>query len=201
MLRALVARDGGVVELCASGIADRAAIAGLIARPGADVVLVCGRTGSGPDDEAPLALAAVGTLAIHGIGLCPGASTGMGLAGDIPVLLLPGSPLACLCAYDLFAGRLIRGLGGRSSQLPYLVRNAIVGRKIVSSIGDVELCRVRLMAGEAFPSGSPESGGLASLARADGFVLIPAALEGYAPGTPVAVHLYDGAENSGGDRI
>jgi molybdopterin molybdotransferase len=201
MLRALVARDGGVVELCACGIADRAAIAALIAPPGADVVLVCGRTGTGPDDEAPLALAAAGTLAIHGIAISPGASAGMGLAGDTPVVLLPGSPLACLCAYDLFAGRLIRRLGGRSSQLPYLVRNATVGRKIVSAIGDVELCRVRLIAGEAFPSGSPDSGGLASVSRADGFVLIPAALEGYAPGTPVVVHLYDGADDSRGDRI
>lgn len=197
MLRALVTRDGGVIELCEYGIADRAAIARLISRPGADVVLVCGRTATGADDEAPLALAAAGTLSIHGIALRPGDSTGMGSAGDVPVLLLPGSPLACLCAYDLFAGRAIRRLGGRSSQLPYLVRHATVGRKIVSSIGNLELCRVRLVsgeaAGEAVPVGSADSGGLASAARADGFVLVPATLEGYAPGSSVAVYLYDGA--------
>jgi molybdopterin molybdotransferase len=193
-LRALVTRDGGLIELCEYGIADRAALAALIARPGADVVLVCGRTGTGPDDEAPLALAAAGNLAIHGIALRPGASTGMGLAADVPVILLPGSPLACLCAYDLFAGRLIRRLGGRSSHLPYPLRNAIVGRKIVSSIGDVELCRVRLVAGQAIPVASADSGGLASVARADGFVLVPAALEGYAPGSSVVVHMYDACD-------
>ncbi len=201
MLRALVTRDGGVIELCEYGVADRAAIAGLISRPGADVVLVCGRTGTGADDEAPLALAAAGTLSIHGIALRPGDSTGMGSAGGVPVILLPGSPLACLCAYDLFAGRLIRQLGGRSSQLPYLVRHATVGRKIVSSIGNLELCRVRLVAGEAIPVGSADSGGLASAARADGFLLVPATLEGYAPGSSVAVYLYDGAESVEGARI
>ncbi len=209
MLRALVTRDGGVIERCECGIADRTAMAGLISRPGADVVLVCGRTGTGADDEAPLALAAAGTLSIHGIALRPGDSTGMGSAGGVPVILLPGSPLACLCAYDLFAGRAIRRLGGRSSNLPYLVRHATVGRKIVSSIGNLELCRVRLVAweatgeaaGEAIPVGSADSGGLASAARADGFILVPATLEGYAPGSSVAVYLYDGAEYVEGARI
>ncbi len=203
MLRALVARDGGLIELCEHGIADRAAIAALISRPGADVVLVCGRTGAGADDEAPLALAAAGTLSIHGIALRPGDSTGMGSAADVPVILLPGSPLACLCAYDLFAGRLIRRLGGRGLPLPYPVRHATVGRKIVSSIGNLELCRVRLVAGEAIPVSSADSGGLASAARADGFVLVPATLEGYAPGASVAVYLYDydAAESVEGARI
>lgn len=201
MLRALVTRDGGQIESCEYGITDRGALAGLIARPGADVVLLCGRTATGADDEAPLALAAAGTLSIHGIALRPAASTGMGSVADVPVILLPGSPLACLCAYDLFAGRLIRSLGGRSSQLPYPVRSATVGRKIVSSIGSVELCRVRLVAGKAIPLASPDSGGLASVARADGFVLVPAALEGYAPGATVDVYLYDGAESVEGTRI
>lgn len=204
MLRALVTRDGGLIETCAYGVTDRDAIAALISRPGADVVLVCGRTGAGADDEAPLALAAAGTLSIHGIALRPGDSTGMGSAANVPVILLPGSPLACLCAYDLFAGRLIRRLGGRGLQLPYPVRHATVGRKIVSSIGNLELCRVRLLSGEAagraIPVSSADSGGLASAARADGFVLVPASLEGYAPGTSVAVYLYD-AESVEGARL
>jgi molybdopterin molybdotransferase len=205
MLRALITRDGGLIESCEYGVADRAAMAGLMARRGADVVLVCGRTGSGIDDEAPLALSEAGKLSIHGIALCPGASTGMGSVGEVPVILLPGTPLASLCAYDLFAGRLIRRLGGRAEQLPYAVRNAVAGRKIVSSIGDLDLCRVRLVAGkagaEAIPLGSADSGGLASIARADGFVLVPATLEGYAPGSTVAVYLYDGAESDGTECV
>ena len=201
MLRALIARDGAVIETSAYGLSEQSAIAELIARPEVDVVLVCGLTGTGPDDVAPLALAAVGNLSIHGIALQPGESTGMGTVGGVPVMLLPGSPLHCLCAYDLLFGRLIRRLGGRSSQLPYRIRNAKVGRKIVSSIGNVELCRVRLVSGEAIPLGSAGSGGLVSAARAEGFVLIPAPLEGYPPGASVSVYMYDEANDMEGECI
>jgi molybdopterin molybdotransferase len=118
----------------------------------------------------------------------------MGRVGETPVILLPGSPLHCLCAYDLLVGRLIRRLGGRASRLPYALRQAAVGRKIVSSIGNFELAQVRLVSGEAVPLGSAGSGGLAAAARAEGFVLIPAPLEGYRPGTPVSVYIYDQAD-------
>ena len=154
------------------------------------MILVAGRTGTGADDEAPPALAKLGELAIHGIALRPGGSTGMGLSGATPVLLLPGDPLACLCAYELLAGRLIRNLAGRSPELPHPVQMAKVGRKIVSAIGFVDLCRVRLVDGCVEPVASVEFGGLASAVRADGFLVIPAPLEGYAPGTEVKVHLY-----------
>lgn len=193
MLRALIARDGGLVEDGYPKGDGRDAIAQAIVAATADVILIAGRTATGVDDEAPLALAAVGKLAIHGIALRPGASTGMGLAGAIPVFLLPGEPLACLCAYDLLAGRLIRQLSGRGRRLPYVIREAEVGRKIVSAIGFVDLCRVRFAGGRAEPIGSAEFGGLASAVRAGGFVVVPASLEGYPPGARVSVHCYEEA--------
>jgi len=198
MLRALVVRDGGLIEICKYGVADHVEIAKWIAHPAADVVLVCGRTGTGHDDQAPLALDGAGTLSIHGIAVRPGDSTGMGSVGQVPVVLLPGAPLDCLCAYDLFAGRLIRNLSGRASRLPYRVRRTTVARKIVSSIGTAELCRVRIVAGEAVPLGVADSGSLTSVARADGFILIPATLEGYATGAPVDVYTYDEADEMTG---
>jgi molybdopterin molybdotransferase len=216
MLRALIARDGGLIEPGADQLPEQparfatpedsaqtvqSALAGLIARPGADLVLVCGLTGTGPDDMAPLALDAAGSLDLHGIALHPGGSAGLGRVGETPVILLPGNPLHCLCAYDLLAGRLIRRLGGRASQLPYAVRQAVVGRKIVSSIGNFELLQVRLVSGEAMPLGSAGSGGLAAAAHAEGFVLIPAPLEGYRPGTPVSVYLYDGVDDLEGKDL
>ena len=192
MLLPLIARDGGVVEgvVLAS---ERASIRRAIAAPGADLILVTGRTGTGPDDEAPLAVADVGELAIHGIALRPGASAGLGAVATASVLLLPGDPLGCLCAYELLAGRLLRRLGGRDPDLPHREREAEVGRKIVSGIGFAEKCEVRLVGGRVEPVGRAEDSGLASVIRADGFVLVPAALEGYAPGARVGVHLYDSA--------
>jgi len=190
MLGRLIARDGGAAETAHPAEAHRDALTQAIAAPAADVILVAGRTGTGADDEAALALAKLGELAIHGIALRPGGSAGMGLSGATPVLLLPGDPLACLCAYELLAGRLIRSLAGRGPELPHLVQMAKVGRKIVSAIGFVDLCRVRLVDGCVEPVASVEFGGLASAVRADGFLVIPAPLEGYAPGTEVKVHLY-----------
>jgi molybdopterin molybdotransferase len=212
MLRALIARDGGVIEPGSDQFPEQpvqsairedsaqlvqsvqSALAGSMANSGADIILVCGLTGTGPDDVAPLGLDAAGSLDLHGIALHPGGSAGLGRVGETPVILLPGNPLHCLCAYDLLAGRLIRRLGGRASRLPYAVRQAVVGRKIVSSIGNFELVQVRLVSGEVVPLGSAGSGGLAAAARAEGFVLIPAPLEGYRPGTPVSVYIYDQAD-------
>jgi molybdopterin molybdotransferase len=191
MLHALVARDGGVVEEAVVGADERGAMARGLAAPGVDAILVAGRTGAGPDDEAPLALVDVGELAIHGVALRPGSSTGMGRVGTVPVVLLPGDPLACLCAYELLAGRLVRRLGGRYPGLPHPVREAEVGRKIVSTVGFVDVCRVRLVDGRAEPIGSVDEGGLASTVRADGFVVVPSPLEGHAPGARVRVHVYE----------
>jgi molybdopterin molybdotransferase len=55
------------------------------------------------------------------------------------------------------------------------------------------MCEVRLVDGRVEPVGRSEGGGLASVTRSDGFVLVPAALEGYAPGARVEVHLYESA--------
>jgi molybdopterin molybdotransferase len=196
MLSALVARDGGVVEAMVLGTGQREEIVQALVAPDADLILVAGRTGTGWDDEAPLALAETGELQIHGIALRPGGSAGMGVVGTAPVLLLPGDPLDCWSAYEMFAGRLLRRLAGRYRELPYPVREAEVGRKIVSAIGITDLYRVSLVDGRAEAIGSAESGGLASAVRADGFVVVPAPLEGYAPGVRVPVHLYRAADAS-----
>ena len=83
--------------------------------------------------------------------------------------------------------------------LPHPVRAVELGHKIVSSIGSVDMFQVKIVEGRAEPVGSPESGGLASALRADGFVVVPASLEGYGPGTRVAVHLYRQADAGGPD--
>src|SRR5207249_4812812 len=44
---------------------------------------------------------------------------GVGEGSLRSVFLLPGNPVSCLCAYDLFAGRVVRRLGGRGWELPY----------------------------------------------------------------------------------
>jgi molybdopterin molybdotransferase len=190
MLRALVERDGGAPKVSVAAASFREALSRALASPGPDLLVATGRTGTGPDDDAALALAKAGELMLHGVALRPGGTCGMGYAMGVPVILLPGDPLACLCAYELFAGAFVRRLAGRDPALPHATIEAVVGRKIVSAVGSVDVCQVRVSAGAVEPLGVAEFGGLAAAARADGFVIVPAPLEGYASGARVTVHLY-----------
>ena len=99
--------------------------------------------------------------------------------------------MACLCAYDFFAGRAIRVLGGRSSNWPYRRVTMPLARKIASSVGRVEYVRVRLVEGKVEPMAIAGSSLLSSTTRADGFVIIAPDSEGFATGRDVDVFLYD----------
>src|SRR5436190_23795144 len=85
----------------------------------ADVVLLSGGTSVGQEDHVPGVLAELGELCVHGVALRPASPTGLGFFEGRPVFLLPGNPVSCLCAYDLFAGAAVRKLGGRPLEMPY----------------------------------------------------------------------------------
>jgi molybdopterin molybdotransferase len=189
MLRALIERDGGVpVERTSETL--RAAL-GL---PGADIVLFVGTAGRGSGGHAAAALAEAGELAIDGVALRPGETTGIGrTTAGAPVLLLPDRPAACYWAYELFAGRAIRRLGGRNPAFPFPSRRMTATRKIVSEIGMTEVAPVRCVnEGGVEPMASFASAGLRAIAEADGFVVVPEGSEGYHRGAMVTVYLYDG---------
>jgi molybdopterin molybdotransferase len=191
MLRALVARDGGRIERHARLGDDPGGIRAALVDPGADVILVSGGSSVGAEDHAPRLLAEAGELAIHGVAMRPSSPAGVGRIGATLVFLLPGNPVSCLCAYDFFAGRAIRLRGGRKADWPHAVRQGVVARKIVSSIGRVDYCRVRFADGGVEPLATSGAAILSSTTRADGFVIVPAESEGYGPGAEVTVYLYE----------
>jgi molybdopterin molybdotransferase len=193
LLAALVARDGGGVETCRRVAGDPAALREALSEPAVDVILVAGGSGEGRTDGAASALREAGELAFHGIALEPARSAGVGRVGNTLVFLLPGEPVACLCAYDSLAGRALRVLAGFGTAPPYPQRRAVLARKIASALGSVDYCRVRLdAAGTAEPLATGRHTGLAALAWADGFLWVPEDSEGYPAGAEVAVFLYDG---------
>jgi molybdopterin molybdotransferase len=192
MLAALIARDGGIAERHPPLPDDEAAIRDFLGRPGADLVIICGGSGLGAGDFTAQALAEAGTLAIHGIALRPADTIALGEAAGIPVAILPGGTAACLCAYEVVAGRAVRRLGGGSPDFPFIRRSMVTTRKIVSPGGWVDFCRVRINAdGCVEPIGSGGNTSLSSVARANGFVLVPAEQEGFPAGSTVPVHLFD----------
>ena len=189
MLTALVERDGGVVDFPGLVPDEPGAILDAL-RAEADVVIVSGGSSVGIEDHAPALVAAHGDLAIHGIAMRPSSPTGLGRLGHRLVFLLPGNPVSCLCAYDFFAGRAIRALGGRARTWPYRSIVAPLARKISSSIGRLDYARVRVVDGVVEPLAIGGASVLSSTTRADGFVLVSADSEGYAPGATVEVWLY-----------
>jgi molybdopterin molybdotransferase len=180
MLRALVARDGGVAVVQAGVEAASHA--------GADLLLLAGRTGFGRDDDMPQRfMAAGGVLDLHGIAFRPGDTAGLGRLGGMPAVLLPGSPLAALSVYEVLAGPAVRRLGGRADAPAHLERQAVLERKITSAIGCTDMVRVRLCDGRATPLGSAGSGGLGRAVPADGWLIVPEGGEGYPAGAVVTV--------------
>lgn len=190
MLEALVRRDGGEPIRCGI-VPDRPGEVLAAMQDPADLVLVSGGSSVGQEDHAPLLLAEHGELAIHGVAMRPSSPAGMGKLGERLVLLLPGNPVSCLCAYDFFAGRAIRGLGGRPLQWPYPQAKGVLRRKISSVIGRLDYARVRWIDGGLEPLAVGGASILSSTTRADGFVIVPADSEGYPPGAAVDVFLYD----------
>jgi molybdopterin molybdotransferase len=190
MLAALVARDGGSV-INPGIVPDEPGAVLAAMQSDCDVVLVSGGSSVGQEDHAPTLLREHGELAIHGLAMRPSSPAGMGRLGERLVFLLPGNPVSCLCAYDFFAGRAIRGLGGRPVDWPYRRITAPLERKIVSTVGRLDYQRVRLIDGRVEPLAIAGASVLSSTVRADGFVLVPPDSEGHPPGAEVEVFLYD----------
>ena len=199
MLSQLIERDGG--ELLFDGITPDTPeqIQKAMQDTDADIVVVTGGSSVGLEDHAPRILAEIGELTIHGVAMRPSSPTGMGKVsrsdGWRLVFLLPGNPVSCLCAYDFFAGRAIRLLGGRGSQWPYPQHRGKLVRKLTSVVGRQDYARVlvRWNGGEAEvePIAIAGASVLSSTSRADGFVVIPSDSEGYPPGEKVDFYLYD----------
>ncbi len=138
-------------------------------------------------------LAELGELPVHGIALRPASPAGVGFLDGRPVFLLPGNPVSCLCAYDLFAGRAIRKLGGRSPELPYRRALLPLTAKVASAVGRVDYVRVRIRDGRAEPLAVSGASMLSTTTVADGFLLVPRDSEGHPAGETVTVYLYDDA--------
>jgi molybdopterin molybdotransferase len=201
MCRGLIPRDGGVVAETVSVERSPSGIRDALGAEAADLILVIGGTGRGGEDHAAAALAEAGELAIHGIAVRPGETTGLGRTrGDVPVILLPGTPAACLFSYEMLAGRAVRQMGGRDPALPYSSRTMRTRQKIVSAIGMTEICPVRYASPDIVePLPSFGETGLMSVITADGFVIVPEASEGYPRGASVTVYLYE-RSNVGGQE-
>ncbi|MDI3283153.1 gephyrin-like molybdotransferase Glp [Polyangium sp. 15x6] len=195
VLAALVARDGGALSPTVRAVDRYELVREAIAGGDEDVVLVSGGSSVGPEDHAPLALAEIGEVTVHGVAMRPSSPAGFGFVPGQgrprPVFLLPGNPVSCLCAYEFFAGPTIRALGGLPRAWPHPRGKGRLVAKIVSELGRVDYVRVKYDGALVTPIMTSGASILSSTTRADGVVLVPAGSEGHDEGEEVEVFLYD----------
>jgi molybdopterin molybdotransferase len=178
LLASAIRKAGACAQIVRIG-EENLALERAITEANADAIVTIGGTGRGRQDQTVRTLAALAALEIHGIAFTPGTTAGLASLAGRPVLCVPGRLDAAVAAFLVLGRHLLARLSGRSSVEPGT--DAIVGRKIVSSVGLAEVILVRHgtagvepVAREAFP--------LAALARAQGWILVPANSEGLAPG-------------------
>ncbi len=156
----------------------------------ADMILLSGGTSVGKRDHAPEVVAALGELLVHGIGVSPGKPAALGIINNVPVVCLPGYPVAGLVALYFFVRPGIRKLAA-VPEVPELILKKRLAAKISSKIGYVNFIRVVFEGDKVRPLAGAGAGVLSSVAKADGYVLVPENIEGYDEGEEVDVFLIE----------
>ena len=174
-----------VVLLKATG-RDAASIATALDIASCDVLVTIGGSGVGRSDAAIAAMAQRGEVLAHGIALQPGRTSAVGRIAKIPVIALPGAPDQALAAWWTLALPVLDQLSGRlPRQQPVTLPLA---RKIASSVGIAEIVLLEKIEGAWMPLSVGDMS-LETIARADGWLAVPAASEGFAAGTPVDAYM------------
>src|SRR6266568_6472199 len=185
----VVQENGGEPKL-AGRAPDRLATLQIALKKAAanDLVVVSGGSSVGEKDLVAETLESIGNLLFHGIAMKPGRPTALGLVDGTAVLGLPGNPTSCLSNGYVLLAPMLR----RIARLPPARETVIevpLAMQLASKIGRVEFHTVRIVDGQAVPA-SKESGAITSMAHADGYVEIPADVEGIEKGEIVRVVLF-----------
>lgn len=150
----------------------------------ANFIIVVGGSGVGERDASIATLQDVGHLHFHGIGIAPGETSAFGLIGNTAVLVVPGRIDAAFAVLVTLGDAIMARLAGHRGEA--LAATAVLSRKVVSTIGLVEIVPVQLQDGKALPLASGYLP-MQVILKADGYIVVPADSEGYPAGTIVTV--------------
>src|SRR5215813_3956705 len=182
LVAADIERLGGAARLDDSGRGLDVAMAA----ESADAIVAIGGTGSGRNDSSVQTLAREGQLTVHGLALTPGETAAFGFVGVRPVLLLPGRLDSALSVWLIVGRRMLDRLATVKNSESEPAETLVLARKVSSTVGLAEVVPVRRIGGDAEPLATKYLP-LSSLARSDGWILVPADSEGYSAGSPVQV--------------
>lgn len=145
-----------------------------------DIVITSGGVSVGPRDYTPKIVNSLGKpgVIISGIAVKPGKPTTIALIGNKPIFSLPGHPTSALLIFYLLVGPIIQRIVGRKL-ISQKVVTAILTTRLFSAKGrktfvPVKLFRDKNQILKADPAKTGISGAITTLAKADGFIEIPA---------------------------
>jgi putative molybdopterin biosynthesis protein len=161
----------------------------------ANMVVTSGGVSVGPKDVIPKALASLGKpgIILSGIAIKPGKPTTIGLIGEKPVFLLPGHPTSALLVFHVLARPVIQLMSGTKETTDTEVK-ALARARMFSAKGRKTFVMVTLKKGKsdkllAEPVFTGDSGAITTLAKADGFVVVPENVQFIDFDQEVTVHL------------
>jgi molybdopterin molybdotransferase len=159
-----------------------------------DMIIISGGTSVGKRDYVPDVVGSMGKLLVHGVGISPGKPTAIGIINGKPVVCMPGYPVAGIVALFWFVRPALRKLGNLPDE-PGRIVHSMLSDKIAGRTGYKTFARVKIEIAntgiKAIPIATSGAGVLSSVSKADGFVIIPANVEGLSEGEEVDVVLIE----------
>ncbi len=158
----------------------------------ADFIITSGGVSVGDFDLVKQALIAEGEMHLWSLNIKPGRPLAFGVVGGVPLLGLPGNPVAAMISTELFARPALRKMQGLPDE-PLPTLSARLQEPITRKDGRRHYLRVRLQPTaegyQATLTGAQGSGILNSLVQADGLAVIPEECDHLAAGSTVEVIL------------
>jgi len=210
-LSALVERWGGKVTYRDAVDTDPHALRAAVERDlTRDFLVTTGGTGRGSTDRIDDVLGGLGDVRVRNVALEPGGTAGFAVVRERPVVVLPGDPVGCLVAAVTLLGPAVTRLAGRDAPSTPTTDGRLAsdigserGVRTVVPVavgrdgGDGETEAIDDSAIEAGdddaieatvdPLATPATATQATVARADGWVGIPASVDGRAADETVTV--------------
>lgn len=153
-----------------------------------DLVILSGGSSKDERDVTAQVIGNLGKIHVHGISVAPGKPTVIGSIRDVPVLGLPGHPASAFMIATLFLPPLLRKMTGEIEKIRS-VRSRI-STSFPSEKGREDLIRVKILPNGDIEPVLGKSGLLNTLVKSDGYIRVPAGLDGYERGEVVEVYLW-----------
>jgi molybdopterin molybdotransferase len=194
MLAALVRASGGIPFLTGAVQDSRSALVEAFEsnRGHADLFVCTGGASAGTHDLMAEVIAELGEVQAVKVAMRPGMPQIRGRIGSTPVIGLPGNPVSAFVSFEVFVRPVIRALQGRRDvHRPTIVARA--AEPLTAPAHKRGYLRVRLTRDggvwTAVPTGPQASHLTTSIAQADGFAIVPEAVEQVRVGDEVRVML------------